>query len=120
PTTSKPLKEATEYAFVVTNRIVGAADQKGLGRPTLGSVLLFSNAIWAGGHSQLAGVSDAQANALERIRVQIANLLSKLGASAPFAKSEIALAYTFRTQTITTPALQLAAAPYDPARNAGV
>jgi hypothetical protein len=117
--TSKPLKEATEYAFVVTNRILGA-DQRGLGRPTVGSVLLFSNPLWAGGKSQLAGISDPQAKALERIRAQIANLITKLGGAAPFTKSAIAVAYTFRTQTITSPAVQLAAAPYDPAKNQAV
>src|SRR5207253_8525528 len=80
PTSSKPLKESAEYAFVVTNGIVGAADQQGLGRPTLANVLLFSNPIWVAGKSQLAGVSDAQAKALQRVRVQIANLLANLGA----------------------------------------
>jgi hypothetical protein len=121
-TTSKPLKEATEYAFVVTNRIKGL-DGKGLGRPTVGSVLLFDNPLWAGGKSQLAGISDAQAKALERMRVQISKVLSKLATLPPgqtTAKADIAVAYTFRTQSITTPALQLAAAPYDPARNPGV
>ena len=85
----------------------------------LGIILLFDNPLWAGGKSQLAGISDGQAKALERVRVQIKNLLSKL-MNAPFTKSEIAVAYTFRTQSITTPALQLAAAPYDPKTNAGV
>src|SRR5713101_385049 len=118
-TTSKPLKEAAEYAVVVTNRVKGT-DGRGLGRPTVGSVLLFTNPLWVGGKSQLAGISDGQAKALERMRVQVANLITKLGGAAPFTKSEIAVAYTFRTQTITTPALQLAAAPYDPARNPGV
>jgi len=121
--TSKPLKEATEYAFVVTNRILGAdstpASPKGLGRPTVGSILLFDNPLWAGGKSQLAGISDGQAKALERMRVQIRTLLSKL-TTPPFTKSEIAVAYTFRTQTITAPAVQLAAAPYDPKTNAAV
>src|SRR6266849_4910607 len=110
---SKPLKEATEYAFIVTNRITGI-DGRGLGRPTVGSILLFNNPLWAGGKSQLAGISDPQAKALERMRAQIANLLTKLGGT-PFTKSEIAAAYTFRTQSITSPALQLAAAPYVPA-----
>src|SRR5262249_53536357 len=116
---SKPLKEATEYALVVTNRIKGV-DGKGLGRPTVGSVLLFSNPLWVAGKSQLSGISDPQAKALERMRAQIANLLTKLGTGAPFQKSEIAAAYTFRTQSITLPALQLAAAPYQPATNPNV
>ena len=118
PDTAKPLKEATEYAFVVTNRIHGT-DGKGIGRPTVGSVLLFNNPLWAGGKSQLAGISDGQAKALERMRVQIATLLSKL-TSPPFTKSDIAVAYTFRTQTITMPALQLAAAPYGSTTSPGV
>ena len=118
PDTAKPLKEATEYAFVVTNRIHGT-DGKGIGRPTVGSVLLFNNPLWAGGKSQLVGISDGQAKALERMRVQIATLLSKL-TSPPFTKSDIAVAYTFRTQTITMPALQLAAAPYGSTTSPGV
>jgi len=118
PDGTKPLKEATEYAFVVTNRIHGL-DSKGIGRPTVGNILLFNNPLWAGGKSQLAGITGAQAKALERMRVQIATLLSKL-TSPPFTKSEIAVAYTFRTQTITMPALQLAAAPYASGTNPNV
>ena len=122
-TTSKPLKEATEYAFVVTKRIVGVLDQRPLGRPTVGSILLFDNPLWAGGKSQLAGISDAQAKALERMRVQITKVIPKLQAlpsGQTTTKSDIAFAYTFRTQSITAQALQLAAAPYDPSRNPGV
>jgi hypothetical protein len=116
---TKPLKEATEYALVATNRIQGI-DSKGLGRSTVASILLFSNPLWANGKSQLAGISDPQAKALERMRAQIANLLTKLGTGAPFQKSEIAAAYTFRTQSITSPALQLGAAPYASGTNPNV
>ena len=123
PAGSKPLKEATEYAFIVTNRIKSIPSQKPLGRPTVASILLFDNPVYANGKSQLAGVSDAQAKSLERSRAQIAKVLPKLQAlptPQTTTKADVALAYTFRTQTITTPALQLAAAPYAAGTNPGV
>ena len=49
PATTKPLKEATDYAVIVTNRIVGALDQRPLGRPTVASSLPVSkstDATW--------------------------------------------------------------------------
>src|SRR5205823_3387472 len=70
------------------------------------------------------GVSDAQAKVLERMRVQIGKVLPKVAAPpGPQAtpKTAIALAYTFRTQSITNVALQLAAAPYaDTNRSKGI
>ncbi|HYZ88400.1 MAG TPA: hypothetical protein VE620_03795, partial [Myxococcales bacterium] len=119
PTSTQPLKEAAEYAVIITNGITDTAG-KPIGRPTLGNILLFQNPLWANGKSQLAGISDAQAKALERMRAQIANLLSNLGGGAPFTRDQIALAYTFRTQTVTSLSLQLAAAPYDPAKSPSV
>src|SRR5207245_878952 len=64
-----------------------------------------------------------QAKSLERSRAQIAKVLPKLQAlptPQTTTKADVALAYTFRTQTITTPALQLAAAPYTAGTNPGV
>jgi len=113
-----PLKEATEYAVIVTKRIRTLPNQTPLARPSVGDVILFSNPVYANGQSLLAGVPAAQAKILERMRAQIANVLPKLAAlpsPQTTTKADIALAYTFRTQTITTPALQLAAAPYSDA-----
>jgi hypothetical protein len=110
-----PLKEATEYAVIVTKRIRTLPNQTPLARPSVGDIVLFNNPVYANGQSLLAGVPVAQAKILERMRAQIANVLPKLAAlpsPQTTTKADIALAFTFRTQTITSPSLQLAAAPY--------
>src|SRR5205085_8543127 len=86
--------------------------------PSVAEIVLFDNPVHANGQSLLAGVPAAQAKILERMRAQIANVLPKLAAlpsPQTTTKADIALAFTFRTQTVTTPALQLAAAPYSDA-----
>ncbi|MFL5378419.1 MAG: hypothetical protein ACJ787_10910 [Myxococcales bacterium] len=117
-----PLKDATEYAVIVTNRIKSLPNQAPLARSSVANIILFDNPVYANGQSLLAGVPAPQAKILERMRAQIANVLPKLAAFQPATtKADIALAYTFRTQTIISPALQLAAAPYaDPARSTQV
>jgi dienelactone hydrolase len=119
-----PLKDATEYAVIVTNRIKSLPNQTPLARSSVANIILFNNPLYANGQSLLAGVPAAQAKILERMRAQIANVLPKLAAlpsPQTTTKADIALAYTFRTQTITTPAVQLAAAPYaDPTKSAQI
>jgi len=110
--TLPPLDEGTEYAVVITNRVKDAAGNA-IAATTLGQILLLTSPLYADGRSQLAGVSDSQAQGLEAMRVALQPLVAKL-AAPPYglSKSDIAFAYTFRTQTITQPALLLGAAPY--------
>ena len=112
--TLPPLKEKTEYAVVVTRRVQAAANPPvPISPSTLGQILLFTNPIFANGHSQLLGVSDAQAAGLEAMRLALVPVTAKLQADAGLTKADIAFAYTFRTQTITEPALLLGATPYE-------
>jgi hypothetical protein len=109
---TKPLKDATNYAVVITT---GVKDKSGkpLGRGTVASILLFDNALVAGAAntSQLTGIPDATAGALEVMREELLPVVSAAG-SLGVSKSQIAMAYTFRTQTILSQAVQLGALPY--------
>lgn len=113
-----PLKEATEYAVIITTDVL-AVDPAAtpplaaLQPTTLGRMLLFANAfVDASGKSQLPGVSDATAAGLERMRQGVNAAAAALATDRGIGKDHIAMAYTFRTQGITQPLLQLAAAPY--------
>jgi hypothetical protein len=128
-----PLKEATEYAVLVTTGVKGlpdAANPTGtpLARSTVGKILLFQNPLadLASGKSLLQGVPDSQAVGLESMRLAIQLALAKAQADGKITDAaDVAMAYTFRTQSITgkgnatdsnAPAgvLQLAATPYTP------
>jgi hypothetical protein len=78
------------------------------------NVLLFDNPLVdASGHSQLLGIDDLTAGALEVMRQQLLPVSAALAAATPAVpKGEIAMAYTFKTQSITGVATQLAALPY--------
>jgi len=107
-----PLKESTEYAVILTDRIKDTSGAP-LRRSTLGQLLLFKNPLVDGaGHSAVPGVSDAQAPALEQMRVALEGALQKLSAEKQIEPKQVAMAYTFRTQSITAAAVGLAALPY--------
>ncbi len=109
-----PLKEATEYAVLITD---GVKDLTGAGlvRSTLAKLLFFTNPLVANGHSAVAGVSDAQAPTLEQFRQLLQLPVGTLAAEKGISKEHVAMAYTFRTQSITATAVQLGALPYNPA-----
>ena len=120
--TLPPLKEATEYAVVITNGVKDI-NQKPLVSSTLGKLLLFTNPLVdASGHSQVPGVPDAQAAALEPMHRAISGVVQQLSAdtSGTITKDKVVMAYTFKTQSITGIALQLGALPYAPACSATV
>ena len=121
PFRSRPLKQDTHYAVVITT---GVKDKTGapLGRGTVGSVLLFDNPLVDGaGTSQLIGVDDATAGALEVMRSRLLPVRATLAAEAtPVQKADIAMAYTFKTQSITGVATRLAAMPYTMAASSGL
>ena len=107
---TKPLKDDTNYAIVITS---GVADKAGnpLGTDTVTKILEFTNPLVVGGHSALTTTTDTQALALEKMRLQLQPVFAT-AAAAGVPESSVAAAYTFRTQTILTPAVQLAAIPY--------
>jgi len=108
-----PLKEATEYAVVITSGVKDTTGA-GLSRSTLGKILLFQNPLAdvGTGKSLLGGVDDGQAVGLEKMRLALGPVLAKAQSDKGVARDAVSMAYTFRTQSITSVALQLAAAPY--------
>lgn len=107
---TRPLKDATNYAVVISD---GVKDKTGapLGIGTIGRILLFDNPLIKDGASQLIGVDAPTAGALEVMRQQLRPVVAAVAAKG-VAKAHIAMAYTFRTQSITGLAVQLGALPY--------
>ena len=107
---TKPLKDATDYALVITT---GVTDKAGnpLGEGTVSKILRFTNPLVVAGHSALTGIDDTTAAALEKMRLQLQPVFTTL-ATTGVSSAMIAIAYTFHTQTILSPAVQLAALPY--------
>ncbi|HUL78797.1 MAG TPA: hypothetical protein VL691_16150, partial [Vicinamibacteria bacterium] len=107
PFRTRPLKDATDYAVVITT---GAKDKTGaaLGPGTVAKVLLLTHPVSIGGTSQLSGIDDATAGSLEFMRQQLLPVITASG----LARSDIAMAYTFRTQTVLADAAGLGALPY--------
>ena len=107
---SKPLKDNTDYAVVMTTDI---HDKNGraIGPGTVASVLHLTNPVVVGGKSALQGIDDATAAALEVMRLQLVPVFAAL-TTAGVAGNKVAMAYTFHTQTILIQAAQLAALPY--------
>ncbi|MEO7729718.1 MAG: hypothetical protein ABIY55_02015, partial [Kofleriaceae bacterium] len=110
---TRPLKDNTNYAVVMTTDIHDKAD-KPLGNGTVAKILKFNNPVVEGGHSALPGIDDATAGGIEKMRLQLVPVLATLAAAGTNA-SKVAMAYTFKTQTILSQANQLAALPYNPA-----
>ncbi|HSR97873.1 MAG TPA: hypothetical protein VLM79_12520 [Kofleriaceae bacterium] len=108
---SRPLKDATDYAVVITSAVHDKGNRP-LGPGTVGSILRFKNPILVGGKSALQGVDDGTAAGLEKMRLQLQPVLAKLPTGV---QNTLVMAYTFRTQTILSQALGLSALPYSPA-----
>jgi hypothetical protein len=108
---TRPLKDHTDYAVVITNTVHDKAD-KAIGPGTVAKILGLTHPIVVGGKSQLQGVDDATGAALEKMRLQLQPVIAALPAAD---RPKVAMAYTFRTQTILSQAVQLAALPYSPA-----
>jgi hypothetical protein len=104
---AKPLKDNTDYAVVVTTGIKDMAG-KAIGPGTVAKILRFKNPLFVGNHSALQGIDDGTAASLDKMRKQLVPVFDKLGADA----ANVAMAYTFHTQTVLDPAVRLAAFPY--------
>jgi hypothetical protein len=107
---SRPLKDNTNYAVVMTTDIKDKAGNA-IGPGTVAKVVRFVNPITVAGKSGLRGIDDGTAAALEKMRLQLKPVFATLAAAGKDA-SKIAMAYTFKTQTILSQAVQLAALPY--------
>ena len=120
--TTVPLKERTEYAVIITDSVKGL-NLAPLRRSTLGNMLFFQSRLYGNGHSLVSGATDGQARGLEQMRRGVQVAAAQVLADKGIAASHIAMAYTFRTQSITgvaaltdptqpVGALQLGALPY--------
>ena len=104
-----PLEENTEYAVLITDRVIDTVarltgkPQTGLSRNTITKILLFANPLVdTAGHSQLPGVDDGTAGGLEQMRQVLQLPIGTLAAAFPaLTRDHIAMAYTFKTQTVT-------------------
>ena len=141
-----PLEENTEYAVVVTSRVKDAAGHA-ISKTTMGQIELFVNPLCSPSpgcaaspstaQSNLPGATGPQASGLEAMRLGLKPVIVQLAAdtgcdATPVAatcvpKSEVQMAYTFRTQTISgknattagggrggAGAIQISAIPYTP------
>jgi hypothetical protein len=112
PFRTRPLKDDTLYAVVIGD---GVLDKTGkpLGRGTVAKILLFTDPLVDGsGASQLVGIDDATAYALDVMRQALGPVLDDAAAHQGLPRTHVAMAYTFKTQSITATALALTAAPY--------
>jgi len=122
-----PLEEGTLYAIVMTNRVLGIADQP-LAKSTVAKIILDGTApVYLPDNpatpgvvdpvSLLAGVSVDTARTIQQMRADLAPVWTALPAGT--TKADVVTAYTFKTQSIVETALELAAAPYGIEQAAG-
>jgi hypothetical protein len=111
---TRPLKDNTDYAVVISD---GVKDKTGksIGPGTVARIVRFSNPLSVGGKSQLIGIDDVTAAALEKMRNQLPAVITASG----FGSDHVAMAYVFHTQTILSTATQLGALPYTKAATTG-
>src|SRR4051812_922402 len=105
---TRPLRDNADYAVVITD---GVQDQTGkaLVPGTVAKILQFTNPLAdANGKSQLTGIDDATASALEAMRQKLTPVLN----GGAVNKGHVAMAFTFHTQSILATGAQLGALPY--------
>jgi hypothetical protein len=100
-----PLKGGTKYAVVVTNRVKDL-DGVGMGRSTVAQMLLSLTAPL----DATVGLDAVTAARLTQMRSDLAPVLAALPAGTTTA--DVAMAYVFKTQSVTSASLSLSALPY--------
>ncbi len=105
-----PLEEKTLYAVIVTTGVKDARGKPVVPSPTFALLRSSAALVDAGGKSQVSGVADAQAAALEPLRLAFKSLFDGL-TLAGFPRTKVALAWTFRTQSTVSVLKALHAAP---------
>lgn len=107
---TRPLKDNTDYAVVMTTGILDKVGNP-LGSGSAARLLKFFNPIVVGGHAAVPGLDDATAKQLDDMRGKLKPVLDKLTAAGT-PRANVAIAYTFHTQSIVSQGVQLAALPY--------
>jgi hypothetical protein len=116
-----PLEEGTDYAVVITSAVKDIFGRP-LQKSTVAKLLLdpgFDPIATSSvdGTSLLAGIDDATATALRKMREDLRNVVAALPNGQ--TSNDVALAYTFHTQSVTETSLELSAAPYGTEQAAG-
>ena len=111
---TRPLKDNRDYAVVISDQVKDKTG-KSIGPGTVARIVRFSNPISVGGKSQLIGIDDVTASALEKMRNQLPAVIAASG----FTSDHIAMAYVFHTEAILSIATQLGALPYTKAATSG-
>src|SRR5437762_7097475 len=104
---TRPLKDNTDYAVVMSAGVKGKTGAS-IGPGTVARIVRFTNPISVSGKSQLIGIDDVTAAALEKMRNQLPAVINASG----FGSDHVVMAYVFHTQTILSTAVQLGALPY--------
>jgi hypothetical protein len=106
-----PLDEKTTYAAVMTTDLKDERGRK-VAPPGAFALLRLSSPLVVDGKSQVSGIPDATANALEPVRAGFKPMFDALAAAeTPIPRSKIALAWAFTTQSTVSIQQKLHALP---------
>ncbi len=107
-----PLKEGTEYAVVLTNKITEPGGKPTV-QATLGRLLALTNPLLVGTTPTVAGLKLSDAQQLEPLRQLLKPILDDLQTTKGITRDRVTMAYTIRTQSgIKSTASLLASLPY--------
>ncbi len=110
---TRPLSEATTYIAVITTGVKNANDKlQLLPSPAQALVLAKVALVDGAGKSVVPGIDDKSAAAGEALRQAMAPVVALLGTKG-ITSDQIALVWTFTTQSIQAPAAQLRALPFN-------
>jgi hypothetical protein len=104
-----PLDEQSTYAAVMTTDLKDERGRK-VAPPGAFALLRLSSPLVVDGKSQVSGISDANANALEPLRAGFKPMFDALAATGT-PRSKIALAWAFTTQSTVSTLQKLHALP---------
>ena len=117
-----PLKEGTEYAVVITDKVTQPGGTP-IVQATLGRLLALNNPLIVNGVPTVAGLDVLSAGVAEPLRQALKPVLDDVAATKGITREHVVMAYTFRTQgtvdtahgidnSYQTTAANLAALPY--------
>lgn len=95
-----PLRAGTKYVGIVTKKVLDAAGKAIVASPTMTFLLSTDGLTDSTGKSKVSNISNAQAAALESVRPGVNQLVGLMGLAGQGAREDVALMWTFSTQTI--------------------
>jgi hypothetical protein len=106
-----PLDEKSTYSAVMTTDLKDERGRQVAPAITFALIRLKNPLVDADGRTQVSVINDAQANALEQLRVGFKDMFDALEANAKIPRSKIALAWAFTTQSTVSTLQRLHAIP---------